>query len=110
MITVVLAGALSKMERSITVSILKVDHHISGSTNSIVSIVAHVKLSKRGWCLIPLIARMAFFLARVSFDGLRKNWRLFVIRGKEDEDGFRPNLKKNSSTVRYKILISPGKK
>ena len=42
MITVVLAGALSKMEQSITVSILKVDHYISDSTNSIVSIVAHV--------------------------------------------------------------------
>ena len=91
MITVVLAGALSKMERSITVSILKVDHHISDRCNSIVSVVAHVKLSRRGSCLIPLVARVAFFLARVSFDGLRKNWRLFVIRDKKDEATFRPN-------------------
>ena len=79
------------MERSFTASILKVDHHISDRCNSIVSIVAHVKRSKRGSCLTPLVARVAFFLARVSFDGLRKNWGLFVVRDKEDEDTFRPN-------------------
>ena len=92
MITVVLAGAVSKMERSITVSILKVDHHISYRCNSKVSIVAHVKLSTRGSCLIPLVTRVAFFLPRVSFDELRKNW---VVRDKEDEDTFRPNKKRN---------------
>ena len=58
-------GALSKMERRFTASILKVDHHISDRCNSIVSIVAHVKPSKRGSCLTPLVARVAFFLARV---------------------------------------------
>ena len=91
MITVVLAGALSKMERSITVSILKVDHHISGNGNSIVSIVAHVNFRSEDRVSFLSSHAWPFFLARVLFDGLRKNWRLFVIRDKEDDGTFRPN-------------------